>query len=318
MLEICQLAVQFQTPAGRLRALDGVSLSLRSGETLGLVGESGCGKTVMALSILRLLPPTATVTGEIHFGGENLLQLPEERLRQIRGNRIAMIFQEPMTALNPVLTIGEQVGEGLRRHRGLSAKQAWQEAAVLLTKVGLPEAHRRLKQYPHHLSGGLRQRVLIAMALACQPDLLIADEPTTALDVTIQAQILALLAGMQKELGLALLFITHNLGVVAQYADRVAVMYAGVIMEEAATRDLFQHPCHPYTQGLLASVPKLDFRQPPGVPLATIPGQVPDLYELPSGCRFGERCSQRHPRCQENPPWLEVQPGHQVRCWLYA
>ncbi len=316
MLDIHNLAVRFHTPTGLLQAVGGVSLNLKRGETLGLVGESGCGKTVTALAILRLLPCTAELSGEIRFADENLLRLSEERLRQVRGNRIAMVFQEPMTALNPVLTIGDQVAESLKLHRGLSTRQAWREAARALTPVGLPEPNRHLSQYPHQLSGGLRQRVLIAMALACAPDILIADEPTTALDVTIQSQILALLTKLKKDLGLAVLLITHNLGIVAQSADRVAVMYAGLIMETGSTIDLFQNPCHPYTQGLLASVPKLDFDQPPGGTLAGIPGQVPNLYQPPRGCFFRERCSHETPRCQEPPPWVEVEPNHRVLCWL--
>ena len=317
LLKVQELQVRFDTPRGILKAVAGVSFELAPGETLGLVGESGCGKTVTALSILRLLPsPQATVTGEIRFLGEDLLSSPEERLRQIRGDRIAMVFQEPMTALNPVLTIGEQVMEVLRLHRGLSNHQARREAAAALTRVGLPEAERRLKQYPHQLSGGLRQRAMIAMALACEPDLLIADEPTTALDVTIQAQILALLGRLQAELGLSILFITHNLGIVAQTADRVAVMYAGLIVEQAPTRELFKHPDHPYTRGLLSAVPRLDFRHPPGEALATVQGHVPT--EPLSGCLFRDRCPEARERCLTEPPWVEVRPDHLVRCWNYA
>jgi peptide/nickel transport system ATP-binding protein len=319
LLEIRDLQVHFRLPGGRLRAVGGVNLTLSPGETLGLVGESGCGKTVTALSILRLIPcPPGEIAGKILFAGQDLLRLPEARLRDIRGDGIAMVFQEPMTALNPVFTIGEQVAESLRQHRALSHREALTEAAWILAKVGLPEPSRRLSQYPHQLSGGLRQRVLIAMALACDPELLIADEPTTALDVTIQAQILALLKSLKEELGLAVLFITHNLGIVAQTADRVAVMYAGLIVEEAPTRELFRNPSHPYTRGLLTSVPKLDFHHPPGATLATIAGQVPNLYEPPAGCLFAARCPSAMPRCAEAPPWLEIAPGHQVRCWLYA
>ncbi len=318
LLEIRGLQVHFHLPGGRLRAVGGVDLALAPGETLGLVGESGCGKTVTALSILRLIPcPPGEVAGEILFHGQDLLRLPEPRLRDIRGDRIAMVFQEPMTALNPVFTIGEQVAEGLRQHRGLSRREALAEAARVLARVGLPDPSRRLSQYPHQLSGGLRQRVLIAMALACDPELLLADEPTTALDVTIQAQILALLKTLRDELGLAVLFITHNLGIVAQTADRVAVMYAGLLVEEAATGELFRRPSHPYTRGLLASVPKLDFHHPPGRVAAAIPGQVPNLYEPPAGCLFRERCPEARPRCLEAPPWVEVGPGHRVRCWLF-
>ncbi len=318
LLAIRDLTVHFQLPAGRLRAVGGVSLDLQPGETLGLVGESGCGKTVTALAVLRLLPrETAEMQGSIRFAGQDLLALPEERLRRLRGDRIAMVFQEPMTALNPVFTIGEQVAEVLRVHRGLSRGQALEAAAQALARVGLADAPRRLGQYPHQLSGGLRQRVLIAMALVLEPAILIADEPTTALDVTIQAQILELLRRLKEEMRLSVLFITHNLGIVAQTANRVAVMYAGLIMEEAPTPGLFQTPRHPYTRGLLASVPRLDFSHPPGELLAAIAGQVPDLYAPPPGCLFAARCPQRFARCDEAPPWVEVAPGHGVRCWLY-
>jgi len=319
LLEIKDLRIHFHLPAGRLRAVSGVNLTLAPGETLGLVGESGCGKTVTALSILRLLScPPAEVAGEILFRGQDLLSLPEAKLRDIRGDRIAMVFQEPMTALNPVITIGEQVAEVLRQHRHLSRREALRQAAQTLGRVGLPDPTRRLSQYPHQLSGGLRQRVLIAMALACNPDILIADEPTTALDVTIQAQILALLKSLKDQLGLAVLFITHNLGIVAQTANRVAVMYAGLIVEEAPTLELFKNPSHPYTRGLLNSVPKLDFHHPPGAVLAAIPGQIPDLYAPPAGCLFQDRCSEVMSRCAEAPPWVEIAPGHRVRCWRGA
>jgi peptide/nickel transport system ATP-binding protein len=317
LLEVRDLTVQFATERGTVRAVAGVNFDLAMGETLGLVGESGCGKTVTAMSILRLLPtPSAQVAGQIRFQGENLATCPDSRMRQIRGNRIAMVFQEPMTALNPVLTVGEQVAEALRLHRGLSHQAAWREAGAALARVGFPDATARLGQYPHQLSGGLRQRALMAMALACDPELLIADEPTTALDVTIQAQILALLARLKAELGLAVLFITHNLGIVAQTADRVAVMYAGLIVEQAPTAELFGHPDHPYTQGLLNSVPRLDFRQPAGEILSPIQGHLP--AEPPSGCLFRDRCPLAHGRCQEAPPWVEVNPGHVVRCWNYV
>jgi peptide/nickel transport system ATP-binding protein len=317
LLEVKDLRVEFDTLKGQMRAVAGVSFDLKPGETLGLVGESGCGKTVTALSVLRLLPvPPATVTGEIRFRGEDLLRAPADHLRRIRGNRIAMIFQEPMTALNPVLTIGEQVMEVLRLHRGLGSHEARREAAAALTRVGLPDAGRRLREYPHQLSGGLRQRALIAMALACDPEILIADEPTTALDVTIQAQILALLGRLQAELGLSVLFITHNLGIVAQTADRVAVMYAGLIVEQAPTRELFRHPDHPYTRGLLSAVPRLDFRHPPGQELATVQGHVPTAPL--AGCLFRDRCPEAREQCRQEPPWVEVSPGHLVRCWNYA
>jgi oligopeptide/dipeptide ABC transporter ATP-binding protein len=297
----------------------GVNFDLNAGETLGLVGESGCGKTVTALSILRLLPAThAEMSGEIRLAGDDLQAFSEPEMRRVRGNRIAMVFQEPMTALNPVFTIGEQVAEALRLHRGLGREAAWRAAGQALARVGLPEADRRLTQYPHQLSGGLRQRAMIAMALACEPELLIADEPTTALDVTIQAQILALLKRLKEEMGLAVLFITHNLGIVAQTTERVAVMYAGVIMEQAATKELYKNPAHPYTRNLLAAVPKLDFHHPPGESLAAIRGQVPDLEAPPSGCLFKDRCPDARKKCLEEPPWVEIGPGHLVRCWNYG
>jgi len=319
LLQVQDLQVHFDTPGGAVRAVAGVSFHLKAGETLGLVGESGCGKTVTALSILRLLPAThATVQGEIRFAGDDLQTFPEPQMRQVRGNRIAMVFQEPMTALNPVYTIGEQVAEALRLHRGLGREAAWSAAAQALTRVGLPDASRRLGQYPHQLSGGLRQRALIAMALACEPELLIADEPTTALDVTIQAQILALLKRLKEEMGLGVLFITHNLGIVAQTTERVAVMYAGAIMEQADTPEIFRHPAHPYTRNLLAAVPRLDFHHPPGESLAAIQGQVPSLAAPPPGCLFEDRCPEARPRCLEAPPWVEVRPGHWARCWNYG
>lgn len=318
LLEIQDLNVHFHTTLGRFQAVAGVSLRLRAGETLGLVGESGCGKTVTALSVMRLLPlQTAEIAGKISFAGEDLLALSAEDMRHIRGNRIGMVFQEPMTYLNPVFTIGEQVAEVLRQHRHLSIREARLEATQALTRVGVPDAARRFDQYPHELSGGLRQRVLIAMALACGPELLIADEPTTALDVTIQAQILALLAQLRKNLNLTVLFITHNLGVVAQTANRVAVMYAGLVVEEAPTAELFQQPCHPYTWGLLTSVPKLDFHHPLGQIFPAIPGQVPGPLEIPSGCPFRDRCPKAYDRCEAPPPWLTVGPDHRARCWLY-
>jgi peptide/nickel transport system ATP-binding protein len=317
LLQVNDLQVYFATPRGRVRAVAGLSFELAAGETLGLVGESGCGKTVTALSILRLLPtPQAEVAGEIRFQGENLLACTPEQMRRMRGDRIAMVFQEPMTALNPVLTVGEQIMEALRLHRGLDAAAARQEAVAALTRVGLPEAPRRLGQYPHQLSGGLRQRALIAMALACDPDLLIADEPTTALDVTIQAQILALLARLKAELGLSVLFITHNLGIVAQTADRVAVMYAGLMVEEAPTTELFRQPSHPYTIGLLKSVPLLDFKHAPGQVMAAIRGHLP--AEPPPGCLFRDRCPDAREVCLEPPLVVALTPKHRVRCWNYA
>ena len=317
LLAVENLRAAFLTPAGLVPAVNGVSFHLKAGETLGLVGESGCGKTVTALAILRLLPEhTSQQSGLIRFDGRDLMNLSKTDIRTIRGNRIAMIFQEPMTALNPVLTIGEQISEVLRLHRGLNRKEAWQAAGQTLRRVGIADPEQRLQQYPHQLSGGLRQRALIAMALVCQPQLVIADEPTTALDVTIQAQILALLAELQAQMNMALLLISHNLGVVAQITNRVAVMYAGRIVEAAPTPRLFAAPRHPYTQGLLASVPKLDFQARP-TKLQAIPGQVPSLGQVPPGCPFHPRCPRAFGACQEPPPWLPVAPEHSVACWLY-
>ena len=317
LLEVRDLRTVFQTPMGLIPAVKGVNFGLRAGETLGLVGESGCGKTVTALSILRLLPEQVTrQSGQVLFEGRDLMALKGSEMRAIRGNRIAMIFQEPMTALNPVLTIGDQISEVLRLHRGLSKAAAWKEAGLGLARVGVADPEQRLDQYPHQLSGGLRQRALIAMALACEPELVIADEPTTALDVTIQAQILDLIAGLQSQFNMALLLISHNLGVVAQITDRVVVMYAGLIMEAASTERIFASPHHPYTRGLLASVPKLDFRETPEK-LQAIAGQVPNLGELPAGCPFQPRCLEAFEACQEMPPWIQVAEDHGVLCWLY-
>ena len=317
LLEVRDLKTVFQTPMGLIPAVQGVNFRLRAGETLGLVGESGCGKTVTALSILRLLPAHTTLqSGELLFEGRDLMALKGPEMRAIRGNRIAMIFQEPMTALNPVLTIGDQISEVLRLHRHLSKAAAWKEAGLGLARVGIADPEQRLHQYPHQLSGGLRQRALIAMALACEPQLVIADEPTTALDVTIQAQILNLIAGLQSQLNMALLLISHNLGVVAQITDRVVVMYAGLVMEAASTESIFASPHHPYTKGLLASVPKLDFRETPEK-LQAIAGQVPNLGELPAGCPFQSRCVQAFEACKEMPPWIQVAEDHGVLCWLY-
>jgi oligopeptide/dipeptide ABC transporter ATP-binding protein len=317
LLSIQNLKTVFQTPEGLIPAVNDVNFSLRAGETLGLVGESGCGKTVTALSILRLLPEHQSLqTGRIFFADRDLMTLKEAEMRAIRGNRIAMIFQEPMTALNPVLTIGEQISEVSRLHRGWSKKAAWEEAGRGLARVGIADPEERLQQYPHQLSGGLRQRALIAMALACEPQLVIADEPTTALDVTIQAQILALIARLQTELNMALLLISHNLGVVAQITDRVAVMYAGVIVEAAPTGRLFAQPRHPYTRGLLASVPKLDFQDRPQE-LQAVQGHVPNLRDLPAGCPFQPRCGEAFEACGEPPPWIQLTEDHGVLCWLY-
>ncbi len=317
LLQINKLTTCFNTEAGRVNAIEGVTLSLDNGRSLGIVGESGCGKSVTALSIMRLLPkPSGKIAGgQIHFWGEDLLSLPIHEMRRIRGNRISMIFQEPMTALNPVQTIGKQIKEIYRLHfPEKSEQEVLSESINGLEKVGIPAPQHRLTEYPHQLSGGMRQRVMIAMALACQPDILIADEPTTALDVTIQAQILRLIKDLQKESGTAIIFITHDLGVIAETCNDVAVMYAGKVVERASVFDLFESPKHPYTKGLLESIPKLDGE--PKTKLVTIPGIVPDLLNLPHGCRFQNRCNHADPQCAEAPPPVE-HPGkhHEVSCY---
>jgi peptide/nickel transport system ATP-binding protein len=324
LLDVRGLTTRFLSGAAELRAVDGVSFSVPAGATVGLVGESGSGKSVTALSILRLVrdPPGRVIGGEVWFRDRDLLKLDERALREVRGNQISMIFQEPMTSLNPVLTIGDQVGEPLRVHRGLGRREARAEAAGLLRKVGIADPERRVREYPHQMSGGMRQRVMIAMALACRPQLVIADEPTTALDVTIQAQILDLLAGLKRELGMSLLLITHDLGVVAETCDEVVVMYAGHVVERARTAQLFSHPRHPYTAGLLRSIPSL---QPTGKQddgrrrrLQEIPGMVPSLEQLPSGCRFCDRCARVQERCRVEPPPLApdvLAPDRLVRCF---
>jgi len=318
LLEIRGLRTYFRTEQGLARAVDGVDLDIQSGEVLGLVGESGSGKTVTALSILRLIPdpPGEIAGGSILYKGVDLLRLSWEEIRRIRGNEISMIFQEPMSSLNPVFTIGMQVMEVLRQHQGLSKQEASDRAVELLTFVGIPDADKRMSDYPHHFSGGMRQRVMIAMALACKPGLLIADEPTTALDVTIQAQILDLMLKTKEEhRGAAILLITHDLGVVAETCDRVAVMYGGKLQEVAPVRELFHNPRHPYTQGLLESLPGRTGERTER--LHAIPGNVPSILELPAGCKFCTRCEQRFEPCDlEEPELLEVAPGHWVRCHL--
>jgi oligopeptide transport system ATP-binding protein len=305
VLSVRDLTVSFDTDRGALRAVDSVSFDVAAGETLALVGESGSGKSVTALSLLRLVPepPGRIERGEVRFGGEDLLQLDGAAIRRIRGNRIGMIFQEPMSSLNPVLTVGTQVGEPLRVHRGMARAETLEEVTALLTRVRIPDARERLRSYPHQHSGGMRQRVMIAMSLSCRPELIIADEPTTALDVTVQAQILALLERLTDETGAALILITHDLGVVARYADRVAVMYAGRIVETAPAAELYARPRHPYTRGLLASVPRLDAERRRR--LQPIQGQPPDLANLPPGCAFAPRCSQATDRCRRERPALE-------------
>ena len=316
LLEVDGLKTHFFTRDGVVRAVDGVSFRVHAGETLAVVGESGCGKSVTSLSILRLIasPPGRIVAGRLLFEDKDLLALDEPGMRDIRGNEIAMIFQEPMTSLNPVLTVGRQIGEALTLHRGLSRAEARARAIELLGQVGIPEPARRVDQYPHHLSGGMRQRVMIAMALACHPRLLIADEPTTALDVTIQAQILDLMRRLKEESGAAILLITHDLGVVAEMAQRVVVMYAGRKVEEAPVEELFARPLHPYTRGLMKSIPRLDDKE--ARRLAEIPGMVPSLREPIEGCYFAARCPHATDRCRREYPPLEVRAsGHAVACW---
>ena len=322
ILDVRNLKTVFFTNSGLFKAVDDVSFDVRRGETLAIVGESGCGKSVSALSIMRLVPdpPGKIVGGSVTLEGTDLLSLDEEKMRRIRGNRMSMIFQEPMTSLNPVMRIGDQITEAIRLHQNKTAKEAWARAVEMLRVVRIPEAERRAREYPHQLSGGMRQRAMIAMALACRPALLIADEPTTALDVTIQAQILALIVDLQKELGTGLILITHDLGVVAQTAQRVIVMYAGRKVEEASVDDLFADPRHPYTRGLMASMPavialgaKTDAR------LNEIPGMVPSLTNLPQGCAFAPRCPLAIERCQQEYPALQDFGGHhRAACWRAA
>lgn len=316
LLDIRDLHVRFPASTGEVRALDGVSIGLLAGETLGLVGESGSGKTMTALSILRLVPsPGQIVAGEIRFAGQNLLLRAESRMREIRGNEIAMVFQEPMTSLNPVHTIGRQIAEAIRIHERLGRQAARERATRMLELVEIPDPARRYREYPHQLSGGMRQRVMIAIALSCKPRLLIADEPTTALDVTIQAEILDLLADLQRRLGMALLLVTHDLGVVAERANRIAIMYAGRIVEQGPVSGIFREALHPYTRGLLRSVPRTSGQ--PRHRLEMIPGSVPDLARLPRGCRFRDRCEVAVAACAESEPALEeIQPGHYAACLL--
>jgi oligopeptide/dipeptide ABC transporter ATP-binding protein len=317
LLDVRNLQTQFLTRGGVVRAVDGVSWDVQEGETVALVGESGCGKSVTALSIMRLVAPPAgrIVGGQVLFKGRDLLTLTEEEMRHVRGREIGMVFQEPMTSLNPVLTIGRQLTEGLEIHLGMTGTTARRRAEELLGMVGIPDPARRLRQYPHQFSGGMRQRMMIAMALACNPSLVLADEPTTALDVTIQAQILELMKDLARRLGVAMLIITHNLGVVARYADRVNVMYAGRIVERGTAREVYGRPRHPYTLGLLRSVPRLD--EPRRARLAPIEGQPPDLTRLPPGCAFAPRCAFRVERCAREIPGLErVGDGeHVAACW---
>ena len=321
VLEVENLRTHFFTAAGVVHAVDGVSYSVASGETLGVVGESGCGKSVSALSILRLVadPPGRIVDGAIRFEGSNLLDLTEPEMEEIRGNDISMIFQEPMTSLNPLLTVGRQISEAIALHRGLSRRNTMHEAVEMLRRVHIPEPERRLHAYPHQLSGGMRQRVMIAMAISCDPKVLIADEPTTALDVTIQAQILDLMRELQDRLGTAIILITHDMGVVAENADRVVVMYAGRKVEEASVEELFERPVHPYTKGLLGSIPNLEtaaHTKARRARLTEIKGMVPSLADLPEGCSFAPRCAFATGECHAAyPPLQQHWPGHWVSCW---
>jgi len=318
LLSIRNLKTHFHSAGKTVQALDGVSLEIAEGESFGLVGETGCGKSVTALSVLRLIPtpPGKIVGGEICFKGRDLLKLGEDEMRSIRGKEISMIFQEPMTSLNPVFRIGDQMAEVIMLHQGFDKSRAFDQAVEMLEKVHIPDSRRVIRQFPHQLSGGMRQRVMIAMELSCHPSLLIADEPTTALDVTIQAQILRLIREMKKEFHTSILLITHDLGVVAELCDRVAVMYAGSIVEQASVEEIFSNPHHPYTRGLWGAIPLLDQEKES---LAVIPGNVPDLGHLPEGCKFHPRCAFRLDLCDQKPPPLfQTSPGHLVSCFLYG
>jgi peptide/nickel transport system ATP-binding protein len=320
LLTIADVAVELPTPRGTLRAVDHVDLSLEAGRTLGIVGESGCGKTMLSRAVLQLLPKKAKLTGRVMFDGQDLVRLAPERLRRLRGRDLAVVFQDPMTSLNPVLTIGTQLMETIQEHLELDAPEARKRSIELLAAVGIPAPEQRLAQYPHQCSGGMRQRIAIAIALSCEPKLLIADEPTTALDVTIQAQILDLILDLQRKLGTAVILITHDLGVVAETAQRVIVMYAGRKVEEAPVEELFARPQHPYTHGLMASIPRLPLmrgeEESAGERLQEIPGAVPALTNLPPGCVFAPRCAHAVERCREAyPPYEEKRPGHWAACW---
>jgi oligopeptide/dipeptide ABC transporter ATP-binding protein len=314
LLEIKDLTTHFFTRAGVIKAVDNLSLRLQKNRVLGLVGESGCGKTVTALSVLNIVPyPGKIVSGSIFFEGRDLLTLEPKEMRSIRGAKISMIFQEPMTALNPVFTVGNQIAEVLITHLNVTKKQAMDSAVELLHSVGIPSPEKRVHEYPHQMSGGMRQRIMIAMAIACKPSLILADEPTTALDVTIQAHILELLGQIQQEMGMAMILVTHDLGLIAERAHDVAVMYAGRIVEQAETVELFANPMHPYTRGLMDSIPKPDEARK--TRLRTIAGIVPRLHDLPAGCKFVQRCEVKSKRCETEPALVEVKAGHLLRCW---
>ena len=320
ILEVKNLRTHFYTKRGTVKAVDGLDISLNQGDTLGIVGESGCGKTVLALSIMRLIaaPPGRIVSGEVRFDGVDLLGLSPEEMRALRGKDISMIFQEPMTSLNPVLRVGDQIAETISLHQHLPRQDALDRAVAMLKLAGLPAFERRIRDYPHQMSGGMRQRVMIAMALSCNPRLMLADEPTTALDVTIQAQIMDLIGTIKKETGTSIIIITHDLGVIAEAAQFVAVMYAGRIVEYAPAAGLFSAPLHPYTRGLMNSIPRIDKDYGRDEYLETIPGAVPALNDLPAGCPFHDRCPWVMETCLVNEPVLtEHKPGHQVRCWKY-
>jgi oligopeptide transport system ATP-binding protein len=318
LLEVRDLYTKFYTQDGIVNAVNGVSFSLGEGETLGIVGESGCGKSVSMLSVMRLIaqPPGRITAGQVMFQDRDLLALSEDKMREVRGNKIAMVFQDPMTSLNPVLTIGQQIMEALQLHLGMDKEQARKRAAELLEMVNIPKAADRLNDYPHQFSGGMRQRVMIAMGLSCNPQLLIADEPTTALDVTIQAQIVDIVKQLKRELGMAIIWITHDLGVIAGLVDRVQVMYAGFIVERAEVHEFYANPLHPYSHGLMGSLPRLDARSRDK--LTPIDGLPPDLVDLPKGCPFYARCRYHIPQCLEvNPPLVQTKrPGHEVACWV--
>ncbi len=317
LLAVRDLRVEFQTLEGVVHAVNGVSFSVRPGQTLGIVGESGCGKSVSVLSVMRLIPqpPGRILSGQVEFDGRDLLRLSPADMQQVRGKDISMIFQDPMTSLNPALTIGRQIGETMMVHKGLDEKQARQASRELLEQVGIPNPELRLEDYPHHFSGGMRQRVMIAMALSCKPRLLIADEPTTALDVTIQVQILDLVKQLRDQLGMAVIWISHDLAVIAEIADRVAVMYSGYLVEEADVFELYRQPLHPYTLALLHSLPRMDTGELDK--LSAIPGSPPDMTRLPPGCPFASRCNCAIAHCRtENPPLVEVAPDHRSACWV--
>jgi len=319
LMEINNLTTRFHTQDGTVNAVNGISYTLDHGEILGVVGESGCGKSVHALSIMRLIqiPPGEISAGEVIFDGRDLLKLSEKEIRSVRGHEIAMVFQDPMSSLNPVYTVGFQISEALILHKNLNKRQAKERTIELLNLVGIPEASKRFNNFPHQFSGGMRQRAMIAMALSCEPKLLIADEPTTALDVTIQAQIINLVIQLQQELGMSVMWITHDLGIVAEMVHRINVMYAGSIIERGFVDDIYNHTLHPYTMGLLGSLPSID--EAPGTKLISIPGLPPDLVDLPSGCPFFARCTYREERCAQEFPELENGPeeGHSVACWRW-